>query len=202
MNADTICVRRRSDLIPINQGNPGGLIHVNDRRGGGANRIFRTPRGNTMSITWILVADGSRARLFENARRDEPLHHLDNFINPAARMSGRRFTTDRPPTVDESVGCARHAIEPHTTLREKQAARFARVLTAALERGRNRHRFQRLVLVAPAKFLGALHECCDKPLRDCVTGEIGRDLVALGATEIHERVAHLLEPVVPRPEFA
>jgi protein required for attachment to host cells len=149
-----------------------------------------------MSITWIMVADGSRARLFENARRGEPLHQLDSFDNPAARMSGRRFTTGRPPTVNESVGPARHSIEPHTTLHDKHATRFAKALATTLENGRTAHRFQRLILVAPAKFLGALHECCDKPLRDCVAGEIGRDLVTLGPTQLHERIAHLLEPGV------
>ena len=121
-----------------------------------------------MSITWILVADASRARLFESTRREEPLHQLYSVDNPAGRLRGRSFTTDHPPTVHESMGFARHSIEPHTALRTRQAERFAGRLVALLDRGRTRHRFQRLVLVAPPAFLGALKAACGKPL-----GEIG-----------------------------
>lgn len=151
-----------------------------------------------MSITWILVADGSRARLFESTRRDEPLHQLENFLNPEARLAGRELTTDHPPTVNESMQFARHSIEPHTTQREKHVAHFAKELADALERGRTDHRFERLILVAPSKLLGALHEQFDEPLRQCVIGELHRDISTLPATEIHERIARLLEPVVPR----
>jgi protein required for attachment to host cells len=155
-----------------------------------------------MTITWVLVADGSRARLFESTRRDEPLHQLESFLNPDVRASARQFTTDHPPTVNESVGFARHSIEPHTTLRSKQTMRFARTLAAALERGRTERRYERLVVAAPARFAGALHGQCAKPLRDSITAEIHRDLVTLSPTEIHERVAPLLEPTVPRSEIA
>ena len=151
-----------------------------------------------MSITWILVADASRARLFESTRRDEPLHQLESFINVEARLAGRQLTTDHPPTVNESMGHTRHSIEPHTTLREKNMAQFAKEIANALERGRTSRRYERLVLVAPAKFLGVLHGCLDKSVRNCIAGELPRDITTLTPTAIHERVAGMLEPVVPR----
>lgn len=155
-----------------------------------------------MSITWVLIADGSRARLFENARRDEPLHQLESFLNADARLPGRQLTTGRLPTVNESMGYSRHSIEPHTTLREKQMAGFAKELADALERGRTARRYDRLILVAPPKFLGALHDCFDKPLRNCVIGELRRDITTLSEPEIHERVARLLEPAARHSRIA
>jgi protein required for attachment to host cells len=77
-------------------------------------------------------------------------------------------------------------------------AHFARELADALERGRTDHRYERLILVAPSKFLGALHDQFDEPLRRCVIGEVHRDISTLSPSEIHDRVARLLEPVVPR----
>lgn len=62
-----------------------------------------------MSITWILVADGSRARLLESQRSGEPLHPLGDFANPAARRS----TTGRPRSHHESVGCGRSISQSH-----------------------------------------------------------------------------------------
>lgn len=152
-----------------------------------------------MSNTWILVADTARARLFENSHRDDPLRPLGDFINPEARMPGRRSTHDHPPTVHESVGPARHSIEPHTTLRDRQRISFARELVDKLEQGRVSRRYDRLVLVAPPKFLGVLHQLIQEPLRQCIVGESARDITARSCTTIHERIAPLLEPSTSRP---
>ncbi len=78
-------------------------------------------------------------------------------------------------------------------MRIRQTERFAGSLVALLERGRARCRFQRLVLAAPAKFLACLNAACGRALCDTVVGEIHRDFAVLGSTELHERVAHLLD---------
>lgn len=142
--------------------------------------------------TWIIVADGARARLFETASPDDALTEVACFANPGGRSPGRSFTTGRPPSVNESVGPARHAIEPHTTLREKTMDRFARTISDELERGRNAHSFGRLVIVAPPRFLGALHGAFSKPLRDCVVAEIKRNLTALHASDIRAHIPRRL----------
>lgn len=144
--------------------------------------------------TWILVADGARARLFETASPDDALSEVACFSNPEGRAHGRDETTGRLPSVNESVGPTRHSIEPHTTLREKSADRFSRTLNETLERGRTDHRFKQLVLVAPPRFLGALHGHLAKPLRDCIVAEVKRNLTALPASDLR---AHL-----PRELFA
>lgn len=143
-----------------------------------------------MSTIWILVADAGRARVFElaDAGNRKKLAEVACYANPDARLPGKESTTDRPPTVNESMGNTRHAIEPHTTLREKKADRFARTLNAALEQGRQERRYESLVLVAPSRFLGALHGCMDKPLRDRVIESIHHDYTALPVAELRERL--------------
>ncbi|WP_049622367.1 host attachment protein [Frateuria defendens] len=145
-----------------------------------------------MRNTWILVADGGRARLFACEPPGRTLSEVACFANPDGRLPGRELVTERPPRVDESVGGARHAIEPHTTLREKSTERFARTLSAALERGRLDRLYERLVLVAPARFLGALHGCIGKPLLGRVVGEVRRNFTALPTPEILERLPRRL----------
>lgn len=137
-----------------------------------------------MLNTWILVANGARARLFEKRADEAVLNEVAAFSNPAGRALGRETTTDRPPRVNESMGGTRHAIEPHTTLREKSTENFARALRNALEKGRVDHAYDQLVLVAPAHFIGALHALFEKPLRDCVVGEVHRNLIDRSAAQI------------------
>lgn len=141
-----------------------------------------------MSNTWVLVADSSRARLFEVASSDKSLSEVACYTNPDGRAPGRNATTDRLPRVNESVGGVRHAIEPHTSLREKSTDNFARSLCEALERGRQDHSYDRLVLVAPDRFLGALRGNFSKELSECVAGEIRHNLTALPVPELHSRL--------------
>jgi len=140
-----------------------------------------------MNATWILVADSARARLFE-ADKAGALTELGCYTNAESRAGTRGLTTDRAPTVNESVGSARHSIEPHTSPREKAAGLFARSLREVLDQGQHANRFARLVLVAPPRFLGALHTAFGKLLRDSVVAEVRRDFTQMSPGTIQARL--------------
>lgn len=141
-----------------------------------------------MQPTWILVADGVRARLFSPSPDGQALVELEDFTHPEGRAPGRHAMRDRPPRTMESVGPLRHGIEPRTTEAEKSADRFAHELNAVLERGRVDHRYERLVVAAPPDFLGTLMGVLDHHVRDCVVGRVDKDLTLLPAAEIHARL--------------
>ncbi len=141
-----------------------------------------------VTTTWVLVADGAKARLFEMAARDGQWVEIDCLVNPEGRTRGRDLTTERRPMVDESRTPLRHALEPHTPPREKSAERFVRALREVLEQGRAHGRYERLVLVAPSHFLGLLRSGLGDPLCEYVTAEIRRDLTALPAVEVRARL--------------
>ena len=79
-----------------------------------------------MADTWVLVADSARARVFEVTREDPTLREIAVFTNPEGRIAPRELRHDRLPRVNESMGHARHAIEPHTSLKRKSTDRFVR----------------------------------------------------------------------------
>lgn len=145
-----------------------------------------------MAATWILVADAARASVSEAAERTAPWQEVACFANPDGRAPGRDATTERAPRVNDSMGRARHAIEPHTSLRDKSSARFAQMLGEELERGLEDGCYDRLVLVAPPRFMGALHAALDKRLADRVSSEVGHDFTALPGEEIRRRLPPLL----------
>lgn len=145
-----------------------------------------------MQPTWILVADRARARLFASSPEGNALTELEDFINPNGHKPDSAYNYDRPPRSIESVGGARHAIEPHTTADEKVSASFARELNEVLERGRVDHRYERLILAAPPRFLGFLHQALDKQVRACVVAELDKELTTLPTSEIHQHLASQL----------
>ena len=128
------------------------------------------------TITWVLVADGQRARIVENGGpgkglrpvTPEPLVHPD----PPSRDLG----TDRPGRVGESVGGARHAIEPRTDPHRDEKRRFAHELADRLDRAAGEGAFARLILVAPPQMLGDLRDVLTARTRALVAAEIDKDL--------------------------
>lgn len=135
---------------------------------------------------WILVANHARARLFELGRQDGEyeLFEIETFVNPEGRGQERNQTTDRLPRVNESMNASRHAIEPHTSLHDKSADRFARELDEALESGRVTHRYERLVLVALPEFLGTLHARLNRHVCEHIVAEVPHELTTRRPEEI------------------
>lgn len=141
-----------------------------------------------MANTWVLVADSSRARLFEIARGNPALKEVADFTNPEGRMAQRELVHDRLPRVNESMDRSRHAIEPRTTLKQKNTDRFVRRLSRELEQGRAAHSYKKLVLVAAPRFLGTLHGALDEGLRKCVVAEVKRNLTPMSPAKIREHL--------------
>lgn len=147
----------------------------------------------TSNVTWILVGDGARARLFETASPDDALTELACFANPGGRLPGRAFMTSR---VHESLCAGRSSVGPQ--MRERMTDRFARTICDELERGRDAQRYVRLVIVAPPPFLGALHGAFSKQLRECVAAEIKRNVTALHASDIRAHIPRRLYATAPK----
>lgn len=137
-----------------------------------------------MSKTWILVADAARARLFELPKKGANLTEIACYTHPDGRTPGCHPAHGRLPRAQESNSAARHAIEPRTTLREKNAKKFAVALSDVVQRGRLEGRYDELVLMAPPRFLGTLHDRLDEQTRKCVVGEIGNDFLKLSPDEL------------------
>ena len=141
-----------------------------------------------MADTWVLVADSARARVFEVTREDSALREVATFANPEGRIAQRELYRGRLPRVHESMGHSRHAIEPHTTPRQKSTDRFARTLRDELERGRAARDYKNLVLVAAPRFMGALHGAFDEALQQCVIAEVRRNLTLMQPAKIRAQL--------------
>jgi protein required for attachment to host cells len=141
-----------------------------------------------MSTTWVLVADGAKARIFARSEGGSSIVEVEDRLNPEGAASGRELSRDGPPSVHDRLGHARHSIEAHTSLRQKSAEVFARELNDVLERGRLDHRYSDLVLIAPAHFLGTLNAELNKHVRACVTAELSKNLIRADARTIADHL--------------
>lgn len=139
-----------------------------------------------MDKIWVLAADRVRARLFEMDKKDRSLIEIRSFANASGREAKGSRGNTKPTRTFESVGMARHAVEPHTTPEEKIAEKFARDLNIVLESGHTQHHYSQLILIAPPRFLGVLRSALGPKLLPLVIKEIEHDLTQKSEQKIKE----------------
>jgi protein required for attachment to host cells len=154
-----------------------------------------------MPTTWILIADGARARLLEQdrkARRFKPAAEHEFFGTRA--QSKDIASDDRGRSFDSAgrgqpgdVGGQRHGMEPRTDPQRYAEYEFARDLSVHLEKAANEHRFDRLVLVAAPKALGDLRGLLPKTVQGRIVAEVAKDLTNIPTRDLGKHLdAHLL----------
>jgi protein required for attachment to host cells len=157
-----------------------------------------------MSTSWILVSDAARARIFETIGDDTNIVEIACFANPGLRGTPNLTSTGRTvPRSQDSTGPARHIIEPHTSLRDKETQGFAHTLVVHLLEAHSHHRYDRLFLVAPPHFLGILRGHLRHASIAGLAGELPKDMVALPPAELLAQLrTHLPLRHSPRPARA
>jgi len=138
--------------------------------------------------TWIVVADGARARILLNegpgkGLAKEPLRTVDARIPPT-----RDLGSDRPGRAQAAPGTARHAVQPRADWHTFEKEKFARGIARIINRAADRNAFERLVLVAPSKTLGQMRQELGKAAIARLAGEAAKDMTGVS---MHDLPKHL-----------
>jgi protein required for attachment to host cells len=138
------------------------------------------------TTTWIIAADSSRARILQVMDRDQRLAEVEDFLNPEGRMHDRDLVTDSHPRFRGGNGPGSDRQETSAT--EHETELFAKRVGDYLDKARTDHRFDRLCLVAPPKFLGQLRKELGAEVRKMVSEELPKDLSWLDARQLEARL--------------
>jgi len=147
--------------------------------------------------TWIVVADGMRARFFswnDATKTLAPAIGFDLFapdVQGHARDLGRR-----EPGRAFSAGSngRRHMFEPRHDYHKLAKHIFATAVANALDEALARSRFDRLVIAAPRRSLGEMRGLLSARVKRTLHGEIAKDLTRASATELKARLRTYFAP--------
>lgn len=139
--------------------------------------------------TWIVVADGARARVFSSRGWDSGLTPALKGELAGSNKPTRELGSDRPGRAFESADGSRHAMAPRVDWHQYEKHLFAREVAALVDGGATRGEFDRLVIVAPPATLGELRKALGKAASGKVVAEIGKDLTGLDETALTARLA-------------
>jgi protein required for attachment to host cells len=140
--------------------------------------------------TWILVADGARARVFQNEGPGRGIAELPEHTREIDLKPSRDINADKPGRAFDSGGQGRHAMEPPTDAKRHEKQTFHAELAGLLKKALDAGRYDRVVLVAAPATLGDLRASLDKTVLAVVHGELAKNLTQVPA---HELPGHLGE---------
>jgi len=141
-----------------------------------------------MTGTWVVVSDSSRARFFTLTSKSEPMQELEDMSHAESRMRNQDEVSDKQGGLAGGHGEGGHAFEAPTDIKQHEVEIFAKQIADKLEDGRVNHAFNKLILVAPPAFLGALRQAMNDHLVNLVSKSLDKNLVAENETAIREHV--------------
>lgn len=142
-----------------------------------------------MSTIWTVVADASRARVFQADEPNGVLREIITLTHPASRQHEGDLVSDRSGHVlSENTGG--HNVGRDEEWKKEAAARFAKEICQHLEQGLGKGSYAKLYLMAPPAFLGELRHHLAKPVHESVADEVAKDLTTEDSAQIR---AHLPE---------
>lgn len=143
-------------------------------------------------ITWIVVADGARARVFVNDGVGKGVEERVDRAFVGSRRLNQDIQADRPGRAFDSAGQGRHAMEPKTDPHRHEEREFIREFVGWLSDEVRSGAVDRLVLIAAPQTLGDLRQLLPKPLAAKVTGEIAKDLTRATPADIESQIGGIL----------
>ncbi|MGM0557689.1 MAG: host attachment protein [Myxococcota bacterium] len=155
---------------------------------------------------WILVADSSRARIFDATRKFSApgefefskFSEVDDLVNARGRARNQDINTDKPGRMADRTGRGdattgqRSAVGGKEEPKETEAKAFAQRVNDRLEDAANDGDYDEVVVIAAPRFLGMLRDSRASQVDSMVIEEIGKDFTKLSAHDLKDRLPELL----------
>ena len=145
-----------------------------------------------MSYHWLLIADASRARVIAADERLNIVAPIEDLVHPASRLHTHELLSDDRGRSRAGPEGPHSAFDGESDRTDTEHDAFAREVAHLCEEGLDRGDYERLIIVAPPRFLGLLRRHLPDRVNDLVALEVGRDLTRLPMKDLGPALqAHL-----------
>ncbi|MBD8064153.1 host attachment protein [Devosia sp. PTR5] len=136
------------------------------------------------TVTWILIADGTQARVLENTGPGKGLNAVRDLDWSIVPLQSQDIDSDRPGRSFSSVGPGRSAVGPKTDPAQLREAEFVKGVAAELDKKARAGAFDRLVIAAAPIALGNLRKALSDHVKKTVVAELDKDLTNLPTPQL------------------
>jgi protein required for attachment to host cells len=140
-------------------------------------------------VTWIVVADGAQAKIFEHDGPGKGLRALKDLNREQEPLQAREIMADKPGRSFSSAGPgSRSAMEYHTDPVQVRERRFVEELAETLDKKHQEGAFDRLVIAAAPSALGDLRPALSDGVKGTILAELPKDLTNIPIPKLAEHL--------------
>ena len=137
------------------------------------------------TVTWIVIADGDQAKIFEHDGPGKGLHAIKDLMSEQAHLKAADIMADKPGrSSNPSSPGTRAAVDYKTDPVEVRERRFVEKLAAMLDQKHTEGRFQRLVIAAAPAALGDLRPALSEAVKGTILAELPKDLTNIPTPQL------------------
>ena len=128
-------------------------------------------------VTWIVIADGDQAKVFENGGPGKGLKAVKDMLFEQDHLRAADIMADKPGRSFSSAGPgSRSSIEYSSDPVQVRERKFIERLADALNVKQAEGKFDRLVIAAAPTALGDIRPALSEGVRDTILAEMPKDL--------------------------
>ena len=143
--------------------------------------------------TWIVIADGDTAKIFEHDGPGKGLHIIKELTLEQAHLRSGDIMADRPGRASNpSSPGSRAAVDYRTDPAQARERKFVEHLADVLDHQHREGAFERLVIVAAPKALGDLRPALSEAVKGTILAELPKDLTNLPTIKLAEHLEGVL----------
>lgn len=144
------------------------------------------------TITWILIADGARARVLEHKGPGKGLNEVPGLEFSDEHLRTGDIVSDRPGRSFDSNGVGRSAMQPQTDPADKRETDFVIGLADMLDEKLRGGAFDQLIVAAAPRAMGDLRKALTPKLRAKITAELPKDLTQIPNSDMAKHLEDVL----------
>jgi protein required for attachment to host cells len=140
-------------------------------------------------ITWIAVADGNRATVYQNSGPSRGLEIIPGRGGHQDVPPSHEILSDSAGRMGSAGARGGAAMDAGADPHEREEARFAERFAEEINRAALEQQFDRLILAAPPRTLGILRKSLSEKATRRLTAEIDKDLTKTSRDDLAEHLA-------------
>jgi len=142
-------------------------------------------------VTWVLVADGAQAQVFEHGGPGKGLNPVKGLHFEQEPLKAQDINTDRPGRHTGGGAGSRSGLEQSDPVQIREE-RFVKSVANELEVLRQQGRFHRLIIAAAPAALGDIRPALSNGVKDTVIAELPKDLTNVPQPQLDRHFEQLL----------
>jgi protein required for attachment to host cells len=134
-------------------------------------------------MKWIMLANSNDCRIYEYDRHDKHLALIEEISHPEHLLKGSVYWTTDGPGHYKAMGQRRGAFEEVDPV-EQSIDEFARDIARRLDKGRNKHAYEDVTIIMPARMEGLVLKHMNKHTKEFIKMIVQKNVVFMSDHEL------------------